>query len=154
MYSYIMRIFPFSPYLQAKTPFHFHFHLLLYTSNHNLTHDHFSTYRTNDFSFRLLWNLGTVTGYKGNRSKLIIPPPLAGTCQAKPFLECTESDLDKIQAINYQTPFLMTQAAVPHIPQGGRIIFLSTSLNTASALCRFTFLSSPPRCERGSKALI
>ena len=52
----------------------------------------------------------------------------------KPFLACTEEDLDKVYAINYKSPFLMTQAAVPYIPQGGRIIFLSTSLNSASAV--------------------
>lgn len=51
-----------------------------------------------------------------------------------PFLQATEEDLDRTTALNYKSPFLMTQAAVPHIPKGGRIIFLSTSLCTASTV--------------------
>ncbi|KAK8843529.1 hypothetical protein IAR55_007189 [Kwoniella newhampshirensis] len=63
----------------------------------------------------------------------------------KPFAACTEEDLDKIHALNYKSPFLMTQAAVPFIPKGGRIIFLSTTLNTNSSITEPYVLYCPTK---------
>jgi NAD(P)-dependent dehydrogenase (short-subunit alcohol dehydrogenase family) len=55
-----------------------------------------------------------------------------------PFAQCTEEDVGNHYAINYKSTFLMTPAAVPHIPQGGSIVFISTSLNTSSMVSRIS----------------
>jgi len=54
----------------------------------------------------------------------------AGIFAAKPFLESTESDLDRFLATNVKGTYFVTQAAVPHLIRagGGAVINLGTVL--------------------------
>ena len=46
----------------------------------------------------------------------------AGTAVPKPFEEATLEEMDRVININLRGVFIATQAALKHIPQGGRII--------------------------------
>ena len=48
------------------------------------------------------------------------------------FAETTAGQLDELYRIHVRTPFLLTQALLPHLNDGGRILFVS------SGLARFT----------------
>ncbi|RSH83623.1 hypothetical protein EHS25_005527 [Saitozyma podzolica] len=69
----------------------------------------------------------------------------AGIMTMNPFAQCTEEDVGNHYAINYKSTFLMTPAAVPHIPQGGSIVFISTSLNTSSMVSESYVLYCPTK---------
>jgi len=59
----------------------------------------------------------------------------AGQMTNQVLSEIDEQDFDKIFNINVKIPLFMTQAAVPHLKSGSRVIFFSTSLtkNTSPA---------------------
>lgn len=44
----------------------------------------------------------------------------------------TEAAFDEHFALNVKGPLFLVQKAVPHIPAGGRVVFVSTSLTTMS----------------------
>ncbi|KAF2152624.1 putative short chain type dehydrogenase [Myriangium duriaei CBS 260.36] len=44
----------------------------------------------------------------------------------------TEDQFDKLYACNVKAPYFMIQAALPHIPKGGRVVLFSTSLTASS----------------------
>jgi 3-oxoacyl-[acyl-carrier protein] reductase len=46
----------------------------------------------------------------------------------------TESSFDAHMALNVKGPLFLVQKAAPHIRAGGRVIFVSTGLNTASGV--------------------
>ena len=46
----------------------------------------------------------------------------------------TEADFDKLYNANVKGPYFMLQAAVQHIPKGGRVVFFSTSLTNFSPI--------------------
>lgn len=57
----------------------------------------------------------------------------AGAGLHRPFAETTEAELDEQYRMHLKAPFLLTQALLPLIADGGRI------LNVSSGLARFTF---------------
>lgn len=50
-----------------------------------------------------------------------------GAILGKSFLETTEDDWDRIQAVNLKSTYFMIQAAVPHMPAGGSIVVMSSA---------------------------
>ena len=50
----------------------------------------------------------------------------AGTAVPKPFVDATLEELDKVIAINIRGTFVATQAALKHMPDGGRIITIGS----------------------------
>ncbi|MGJ8661021.1 MAG: SDR family NAD(P)-dependent oxidoreductase [Bacteroidota bacterium] len=60
----------------------------------------------------------------------------AGTGIYKPFLETTESDFDEMMNVHLKGVYFLTQKAVPHLNDGGRII------NISSGLARFSLPGS------------
>lgn len=50
----------------------------------------------------------------------------AGVAPMGPFLETTETDFDHVFNVNVKSPFFVTQKALPRIPDGGRIINISS----------------------------
>ena len=58
----------------------------------------------------------------------------AGVLPMKDLEETTEDDFDKTFALNVKGPYFLAQKAVPHMAPGSHIIFLSTTLCTASTV--------------------
>jgi 3-oxoacyl-[acyl-carrier protein] reductase len=56
----------------------------------------------------------------------------AGIMPMRTLQDTTEADFDKTFAMNVKGPYFMAQKAVPHMPPGSRIIFLS------SGVCHFS----------------
>ena len=52
----------------------------------------------------------------------------AGTAIPKPFEETTIEDMDRVIDINLRGVFIATQAALKHLPDGGRIITIGSSV--------------------------
>jgi 3-oxoacyl-[acyl-carrier protein] reductase len=50
----------------------------------------------------------------------------AGTAVPKPFVEATLEELDKVITINIRGVFVATQAALKHMPDGGRVITIGS----------------------------
>ncbi|MEZ5962276.1 MAG: SDR family oxidoreductase [Planctomycetota bacterium] len=57
----------------------------------------------------------------------------AGMGLHKPFVETSEAELDALYQVHLKGPFLLTQALLPLMEDGGRI------LNVSSGLARFTY---------------
>ena len=45
-----------------------------------------------------------------------------------PFAETTEADFDRLVAVHYKGPYFLTQALLPLLADGGRVLFISTGL--------------------------
>jgi 3-oxoacyl-[acyl-carrier protein] reductase len=60
--------------------------------------------------------------------------PNAGVMALQPLAATTEELFDRSYAINVKGPFFLAQKAVPHMPEGGRIIFISTGILQNSAV--------------------
>jgi len=60
----------------------------------------------------------------------------AGTALYKPFAETTEAELDAVYNVHFKGVFFLTQALLPLINDGGRIV------NISSGLARFSFPGS------------
>ncbi|KAI1799055.1 NAD(P)-binding protein [Daldinia bambusicola] len=73
---------------------------------------------------------GTVDAY----SKIDILISNAGVLPMKDLEHTTEADFDRTFAINVKGPYFLAQAAAPHMAKGSHIIFLSTTLTTASTV--------------------
>ena len=58
----------------------------------------------------------------------------AGVLPMKDLENTTEDDFDKTFALNVKGPYFLAQKAVPHMAPGSHIIFLSTTLCTASTV--------------------
>ncbi|UNI13875.1 3-oxoacyl-[acyl-carrier-protein] reductase [Purpureocillium takamizusanense] len=58
----------------------------------------------------------------------------AGTMPMRNVENTTEADFDKTFALNVKGPYFLAQRAVPHMPRGARIIFVSTGLCHNSAV--------------------
>lgn len=50
----------------------------------------------------------------------------AGIFEPRPFLESSLESFDRQMALNVRAPFALTQAAVPHLRDGGVVIFVSS----------------------------
>lgn len=51
----------------------------------------------------------------------------AGIATLGPIADVSEADWDRLYATNAKAPFFLTQAAAPHMGEGGRIVFVSSS---------------------------
>ena len=58
----------------------------------------------------------------------------AGTMPMKTVESTSEVDFDKIFALNVKGPWFLVQKALPHMKQGSKVIFVSTSVVHASHL--------------------
>ena len=58
----------------------------------------------------------------------------AGILPMKNLENTTEDDFDKTYALNVKGPYFLAQKALPHMAPGSHIIFLSTTLCTASTV--------------------
>ena len=58
----------------------------------------------------------------------------AGVLPMKDIEATTEADFDKTFNLNVKGPYFLAQKAVPHIPAGGKIIFLSTGVCSFSGV--------------------
>ncbi|KAI5839198.1 hypothetical protein DFP73DRAFT_561846 [Morchella snyderi] len=58
----------------------------------------------------------------------------AGVLPMKDLAGTTEEDFDRTFGVNVKGPYFLTQVAVPHIPDGGRIIFFSSTLTVATTV--------------------
>ncbi|KAI0852143.1 NAD(P)-binding protein [Daldinia vernicosa] len=67
-------------------------------------------------------------------SKIDILVPNAGVLPMKDLEHTTEADFDRTFAINVKGPYFLAQAAAPHMSPGSHIIFLSSTLTTASTV--------------------
>ncbi|KAH6651483.1 hypothetical protein BKA67DRAFT_571061 [Truncatella angustata] len=54
--------------------------------------------------------------------------PNAGVMPLQPLAAMTEELFDRVYELNVKGPFFLAQKAVPHMPSGGRIIFISTGI--------------------------
>ncbi|KAI0390662.1 hypothetical protein F5Y17DRAFT_49662 [Xylariaceae sp. FL0594] len=72
----------------------------------------------------------TVDKYK----KVDIIVANAGIMPMKDLQSTTEADFDRAFAVNVKGPYFLAQAAAPHMAPGSHVIFLSTTLCTASTV--------------------
>jgi len=66
--------------------------------------------------------------------KIDILIPNAGVLPMKDLEHTTEQDFDNTFKLNVKGPYFLVQKAVPYMPQNSHIIFLSTTLTTASTV--------------------
>ncbi len=62
--------------------------------------------------------------------KIDIIMPNAGLMHIKPLDQLTETDFDDHFNLNVKGALFLVQKAVPHIPEGGRVIFVSTGVTS------------------------
>lgn len=78
---------------------------------------------------------GLVTETVGRYGKIDIVVLNAAIFPTNKSLEVTtEKDFDQMFSTNVKSPFFLVQEAAKHIPEGGRVIFLSTSLTALSSV--------------------
>jgi len=79
----------------------------------------------------------------------------AGIMGARMIADVDEEFYDQHFAINVKGPFFLTQAAAPHMTEGGRIIFISSSLSVASDVLPFyvVYVASKGAVEQLTRAL-
>ena len=73
----------------------------------------------------------------------------AGTARTGPFVDMSLTDIDKVLNVNVRGTLLTTQAAIPHLKEGGRIITIGSNLAervpfpglTVYALTKSSFLA-------------
>ncbi|KAK4129104.1 NAD(P)-binding protein [Parathielavia appendiculata] len=64
--------------------------------------------------------------------RIDIVVPNAGVMGMHDLAHTTEADFDRHFNLNVKGPLFLVQKAVPHMPPGGRVIFVSTGLNTST----------------------
>ncbi|KAI1130250.1 NAD(P)-binding protein [Nemania abortiva] len=64
-----------------------------------------------------------------NTDKIDILVNNAAIAPMTPTVEVTPEEMSSVFRTNFQGPFLLVQAALPHMPRGGRIINISTCLS-------------------------
>ncbi|KAI1175020.1 NAD(P)-binding protein [Nemania sp. FL0916] len=67
-------------------------------------------------------------------SKIDVVVLNAGVLPMKDLEHTTEADFDRTFALNVKGPYFLAQAAAPHMPRGSHLIFMSSSLCTASTV--------------------
>jgi NAD(P)-dependent dehydrogenase (short-subunit alcohol dehydrogenase family) len=78
----------------------------------------------------------------------------AGTVIIKPFLETTESDWDRMMAINVKSMFLMTKAVLPSmLDQGGAIVNTSSISAVAGTPMEVLYCTSKGACHMFTRAI-
>ena len=66
--------------------------------------------------------------------KIDILIPNAAIAMMKTVEQTTEADFQKTYDLNVKGPYFLVQKALPHIPAGGRVVLISTSLCAVSAI--------------------
>ena len=66
--------------------------------------------------------------------KVDVVIPNAGMMPMKDLEHTTEDVFDRIYNLNVKGPYFLAQKAAPHMPEGGRIIFVSTGIARNSAV--------------------
>ncbi|RPD64123.1 NAD-P-binding protein [Lentinus tigrinus ALCF2SS1-7] len=79
----------------------------------------------------------------------------AGIMDMKSPADVTEADFDRHYNTNVKGPLFLAQAAAPHLPAGGRVIFFSTSLSSASSVAPnyLLYVSTKGAIEQISRTL-
>ncbi|KAI0717991.1 NAD-P-binding protein [Cerioporus squamosus] len=79
----------------------------------------------------------------------------AGVMDMKSPADVTEADFDRHYNTNVKGPFFLAQAAAPHLPAGGRVIFFSSTLASASAVAPIytLYVSTKGAVEQISRTL-
>ncbi|KAI8985763.1 NAD-P-binding protein [Trametes punicea] len=79
----------------------------------------------------------------------------AGVMETKRLPDVTEENFDKHFVTNVKGPFFLVQAAAPHMKEGSRIIFFSTSLARASMVTPdyLVYVSTKGAVEQLSRVL-
>lgn len=100
-----------------------------------------STLGNSDRSLAIQADAGSVAGIEkivdatvGKFGRIDILILNAGILPMKDLISTTEADFDKTFNLNVKGPYFLAQKAVPHMPEGGRIIFLSTGVNSFSGV--------------------
>jgi len=94
-----------------------------------------------DYAFAVQADAGSVEGVEkvvqetvqkhGRIDALILN---AGIMPMRTVAETTESDFDKIFALNVKGPYFLVQKALPYMKPGSKVVFVSTSVIHASSL--------------------
>ena len=66
--------------------------------------------------------------------KIDVVMPNAGVMGMKALAQATEADFDSHFNLNVKGPMFLVQKAVPHMGPGGRVIFVSTGVNSSSGV--------------------
>jgi 3-oxoacyl-[acyl-carrier protein] reductase len=74
---------------------------------------------------------GAVNEQGDGKINVLIPNAADGAV-GKSFGATSEEDFDRVIGTNIRGPFFLVQKAAPHMPSGGRVITLSTSLTNLS----------------------
>ncbi|KAJ5918493.1 hypothetical protein N7466_010485 [Penicillium verhagenii] len=87
--------------------------------------------------------------------KIDILIPNAGILAMKDLENTTEADFDSSYNLMVKGPYFLAQKAAKHIPSGGRIIFVSTSLNAVSSIAPayLLYVSTKGAIEQISRVL-
>ena len=96
---------------------------------------------------------GIVADAVDHHGRLDVIVHSAGLFYPKPFAETTLEELQEQWTVNVQAPFLLTQAALPHLAAGSSVIFISSMLGECgSAMCA-AYCATKGAIELMSKAL-
>ncbi|KAK4098559.1 NAD(P)-binding protein [Parathielavia hyrcaniae] len=66
--------------------------------------------------------------------RIDIVMPNAGVMSMHDLAHTTEADFDRLFHLNVKGPLFLVQKAVPHMRPGGRVVFVSTGLNTSTGV--------------------
>ncbi|KAM7216127.1 hypothetical protein V8F06_008502 [Rhypophila decipiens] len=66
--------------------------------------------------------------------KIDVVMPNAGMMSMIDLEHVTEANFDKIFELNVKGPLFLVQKSVPHMPRGGRVIFVSTGVTTLTSI--------------------
>lgn len=66
--------------------------------------------------------------------KIDVLIPCAGMLKMRNLEQTTEEDYEQHMRLNVKGPYFLAQKAVPHMPSGSHIIFISTGLTKTSAI--------------------
>jgi NAD(P)-dependent dehydrogenase (short-subunit alcohol dehydrogenase family) len=77
----------------------------------------------------------------------------AGTNQPEPFGEVEEVTFDRLFTLNVRAGFFLAQAVVPHMREGGCIVFISSQMGHVGAPNRTVYCATKHAIEGLTKAL-
>jgi 3-oxoacyl-[acyl-carrier protein] reductase len=88
-------------------------------------------------------------------SKIDILIPNAAISDMRTVEQTTEEDFDRTYNLNVKGPYFLVKEALPHIPEGGRVVLLSTSLCNSSPITPnyLLYVSSKGAIEQMTRVL-